>query len=40
MRDLVLAAYEGPMTVDVLDEPIERLRPIRSVRRMQPTKVI
>ena len=40
MRDLVLAAYDGPMTIDVLDEPIGKVRPVRSVRRMQlPAKV-
>jgi hypothetical protein len=33
MRDLVLAAYKGPVTIDVLHETTAKLRPIRSVRR-------
>ena len=33
MRDLVLAAYRGPMTIDVLNEPIGKLRPIGNVKR-------
>jgi len=33
MRDLVLAAYKGPMTIDVLNEPIGKLRPIGNVKR-------
>jgi GntR family transcriptional repressor for pyruvate dehydrogenase complex len=33
MRDLVLSVYKGPMTIDVLNEPIGRLRPVRNVRR-------
>ena len=33
MRDLVLAAYKGPMTIDVLNEPIGKLRPVGNVRR-------
>lgn len=33
MRDLVLAAYKGPVTIDVLNEPIGRLRPVAKVRR-------
>ena len=33
MRDLVLAAYPGSMTIDVLAEPAGRLRPIGRVRR-------
>ncbi len=37
MRDLVLAAYKGPMTIDALVEPVERLRPVGNVkRRMRP----
>jgi DNA-binding FadR family transcriptional regulator len=33
MRDLVLAAYDGPMTIDVLNKPARRPRPIGKVRR-------
>jgi DNA-binding FadR family transcriptional regulator len=33
MRDLVLSAYEAPMTIDVLNEPIGKLRPVRNVKR-------
>jgi len=33
MRDLVLAAYKGPATLDVLDEPLTKLRPVRNVKR-------
>jgi len=33
MRDLVMSAYEAPMTIDVLNEPIGKLRPVRNVRR-------
>jgi DNA-binding FadR family transcriptional regulator len=33
MRDLVLSAYKGPMTIDVLNEPIGKLRPVGSFRR-------
>ena len=33
MRDLVLAAYKSPMTIDVLNEPIGTLRAVRKVRR-------
>ena len=33
MRDLVLAAYDGPMTIDVLNKPTSRPRPISRVRR-------
>ena len=33
MRDLVLSAYEAPMTIDVLNEPIGRMRPVRNVKR-------
>lgn len=33
MRDLVLAAYEGPMTIDVLSSPARKMRPIAKVRR-------
>lgn len=33
MRDLVLAAYKGPVTIDVLHEPAAKMRPIRSVKR-------
>lgn len=35
MRDLVLAAYPGAMTIDVLAEPTGRLRPIGRVRRAE-----
>jgi DNA-binding FadR family transcriptional regulator len=33
MRDLVLAAYKGPVTIAVLNEPIGKLRPIRNVKQ-------
>ncbi len=33
MRDLVLAAYETPMTIDVLNEPASKLRPVGKVKR-------
>ena len=33
MRDLVLAAYKGPMTIDVLNEPVGELRPVSKVKR-------
>ncbi len=33
MRDLVLSAYKAPMTIDVLNEPIGRLRPVGNVMR-------
>ena len=33
MRDLVLSAYKGPKTIDVLNEPIDKLRPVGNVRR-------
>jgi len=36
MRDLVLSAYKGPMTIDVLNVPIGRLRPIGNVKRHAP----
>ena len=33
MRDLVLAAYKAPTTIDVLHEPIGRMRPVGKVKR-------
>ena len=37
MRDLVLSAYQAPRTIDVLSEPIGKLRPVGKVRRdMRP----
>lgn len=33
MRDLVLAAYKGPTTIDVLSEPANGTRPVGNVRR-------
>jgi DNA-binding FadR family transcriptional regulator len=33
MRDLVLSAYRTPTTIDVLSEPIVRMRPVRNVKR-------
>ena len=33
MRDLVMAAYKGPMTIDVLNQPSGKQRPIRNVKR-------
>jgi DNA-binding FadR family transcriptional regulator len=35
MRDLVLAAYDGPVTIDVLREPARKPRPVGKVRRPQ-----
>ncbi len=36
MRDLVLAAYEGPVTIDVLSEPARKPRAVGKVRRPVP----
>lgn len=36
MRDLVLAAYDGPVTIDVLNEPPRRPRAVAKVRRPSP----
>ena len=33
MRDLVLAAYDGSMTIDVLHKPAGKPRPLSKVRR-------
>jgi len=33
MRDLVMAAYKGPMTIDVLSAPAGKQRPLVNVRR-------
>jgi DNA-binding FadR family transcriptional regulator len=33
MRDLVLSAYKAPMTIDLLNEPVSRLRAVGKVRR-------
>jgi GntR family transcriptional repressor for pyruvate dehydrogenase complex len=33
MRDLVLTAYKAPMTIDVLNKPAGRLRPVGKVKR-------
>lgn len=33
MRDLVLAAYKTPMTIDVLNQPVGKLRPVDNVKR-------
>lgn len=33
MRDLVLNAYEAPMTIDVLNEPVGRPRSVGNIRR-------
>ncbi len=33
MRDLVLAAYKGPVSIAVLNRPIGKLRPIGNVKR-------
>ena len=41
MRDLVMAAYKGPMTIDVLSEPAGRQRPIGNVKRpMRPVRLV
>jgi DNA-binding GntR family transcriptional regulator len=34
MRDLVLAVYQGPATIDVLNEPSAKMRPVRRVMRV------
>lgn len=36
MRDLVLAAYKGPVTLEVLDEPLNRLLPVANLKRSAP----
>ena len=33
MRDLVLAAYKGPMTIDILNQPAGKLRAVGKVKR-------
>jgi GntR family transcriptional repressor for pyruvate dehydrogenase complex len=33
MRDLVLRAYKGPVTIDVLSEPVDKQRLVRRVKR-------
>lgn len=33
IRDLILAAYKEPMTIDLLSEPIGKLRPVSRVKR-------
>lgn len=33
MRDLVMAAYQGPATIDVLNQPAGKQRPLGNVRR-------
>lgn len=38
MRDLVLAAYDGPLTIDVLNKPARKPRPIAKVRREAPVE--
>ena len=41
MRDLVMAAYKGPMTIDVLNEPAGRQRPIGNVKRpVRPVRLV
>lgn len=35
MRDLVLAAYRGPTTIDLLNEPVSRMRAVGKVKRQQ-----
>ena len=35
MRDLVLAAYQGPMTIAVLNQPVGKQRPIGKVKRVR-----
>ena len=34
MRDLVLAAYKGPLTIDVLNEPVDKPRQVGKVKRL------
>ena len=34
MRDLVMTAYKGPMTIDVLNQPAGKQRPIGNVKRL------
>jgi DNA-binding FadR family transcriptional regulator len=38
MRDLVLAAYPGPVTIDVLNEPVAKMRPVSKVRRLSAVR--
>lgn len=33
MRDLVLSAYEAPMTIDILNEPVTNPHPVGKIRR-------
>ena len=41
MRDLVMAAYKGPITIDVLNEPSGRQRPIGNVKRpVRPVRLV
>jgi len=41
MRDLVMAAYKGPVTIDVLSEPAGRQRPIGNVKRpLRPVRLV
>jgi DNA-binding FadR family transcriptional regulator len=40
MRDLVLSAYKGPVTIDVLNEPVGKLRAIGRVRRKEQRPVL
>ena len=40
MRDLVLAAYKGPVTIDVLNEPVDKKRPVGKVKRLVRTAAI
>jgi DNA-binding FadR family transcriptional regulator len=39
MRDLVLQAYDTPMTIDVLSEPVGRMRAVARVRRQTRSMV-
>ncbi len=34
MRDLVLAAYKGPMTIDVLNQALDKPRQVGKVKRL------
>jgi hypothetical protein len=33
MRDLVMSAYKTPMTIEVLNGPVGKLRPVGNVKR-------
>lgn len=38
MRDLVLVAYKGSTTIDVLNEPVAPVRPVRNLKKPGPRR--